>query len=174
MNLEVFEGPKHLFGKAGTVYAVDLQQQDGEVATDSETPQVALRKGVLGKCFLSVVAQCGCLGHVFGDAVVKPHLCAFEQRHVGAHVVEDRGGLEGVFDIDGALVLLGELQQMLAGFGIAGDDEGLGRFACRQVDAAAHTHDGVEGGADGAGEGAAAFDDVGMSQAASASQEFET
>ena len=47
VDLEVFEGTQQLFGESGALGTVDLQQQDGEVATDAETPQVALRHGVL-------------------------------------------------------------------------------------------------------------------------------
>ena len=88
---------------------------------------------------------------------------------VGAHVVEDRGSLEGMLDVDGALVLFGELQQVFAGLGESCDDVGLGRFAGWQVDAAPHAHDGVECGADGSRKVSVAVDDVGMVQAASTS-----
>ncbi len=47
VDLEVFEGTQQLFGETGALGTVDFQQQDGEVATDAETPQVALRHGVL-------------------------------------------------------------------------------------------------------------------------------
>ena len=47
VDLEVFEGTQQLFGESGALGTVDFQQQDGEVATDAETPQVALRHGVL-------------------------------------------------------------------------------------------------------------------------------
>ena len=38
MDLEVFEGTEQLLGKARTVGTVYFEQQDGKVATDSETP----------------------------------------------------------------------------------------------------------------------------------------
>ena len=79
-----------------------------------------------------------------------------------------------MFDVDRALVLFGELQQLFACLGEAGDDEGVAFLAGREVYAAAHAHDGVEGGANGAGEGAVVLDNVGVAQASAAAEEFET
>ena len=73
-----------------------------------------------------------------------------------------------------ALILLGELQQMLAGFGKASDDEGETLFAGSDVDSAAHAHDGVERCADGACQGAVTLNDFGVVQTASTSQELES
>ena len=109
-----------------------------------------------------MVAQRGRLSDVFGYAVVQAHLRPLEERHIGAHIVEDGGCLEGVFDVDAALVVFGEFEELLACFGEAGDDEGIHLFAGRDVHAAAHAHHGVQRGAHGAGQRTSAFDDIGM------------
>ena len=111
--------------------------------------------------------------NVFRDAVVQSHVDSLEGGQGGAHVVEHRGGLEGEVDVHGALVLPGELQQVLPAFAESCDEVGFRLFARRDMDAAAHRGDGVECGTDGRGEGAAVFDDVGVAQAASASEELE-
>ena len=77
-------------------------------------------------------------------------------------------------DVDRVLVLLGELEKLLARLGEACDEVSLGLLARLHMDAAAHAHDGVEGGAHGARKGAAAVDDVGMPQAAGAAEELHT
>ena len=123
---------------------------------------------------MTVVAQSGCLCQIFGNVVVKTHLRALEQRHSGAYVVEHRGCAEGIFHIHRTLVLLGELQQLFARFGVAGDDIGFGALSRRDMQTSAHAHNGVEGGAHGAGEGASALDDVGVLQAVAAAEEFQS
>ena len=89
------------------------------------------------------------MADVFGNAVIESHLASFEKRHAGSHVVEDGGCLEGVLNIDGALVLFGEFEQLFTGFGKAGEDVGLHLFSGRDVQSATHGHDGVQCGADG-------------------------
>ena len=173
VDLVVFEGAQHLLGEARTVQIVHFEEEDGQVAADAEAPQSALRQRVLGQKSVAPVAEGGRLGYVFGYAVVEAHLAAFEEREACAHVVEHRGRLEGVFDVGRGGVLLRELEQLLPGFGEACEYESLGALASLDVEAAAHGEYGVEGGAHSAGEGASGIDDVGVAQAAAATEEVQ-
>ena len=173
VHLVVLEGAQHLLGVAAVLHAAYLHEEDGDVAADAETPQAALREGVLRQQGVAVVAERGGLRHILGHAVVEAHLAALEEREAVAHVVEHRRRLEGVLYVGGAVILLRKLQQLLAGFGEAGEDIGLGALARRYVHAAAHAHHRVEGGAHGARQRAAALYDVGVAQAVAAPQELE-
>ena len=113
------------------------------------------------------------MGDILGDAVVEAHLAAFEEREAGAHVVEHAGRLEGVFHFGRAVVLLGELQQLLARLAKGGQDIGLHLLADRHMQSAAYTHNGVQRGADGAAQRAAALDDVGLAQAVATPEELQ-
>ena len=173
VHLVVFEGAEHLLGVAGVVHAVHFHKEYGQVAADAEAPEGVLRQRVVLQQLVAVVAEGGCLGHIFGHAAVEAHLAAFEQREAGAHVVVHRCGAEGMLHIHRVLVLHGELQQCIAALAIARKDEGFHLLAVGDVQSAAHAHDGVEGGAYGRRQGAAALDDVGMTQAVSSSEELE-
>ena len=174
MHLEVLECTQQLFGMSGALGAVYLHQQDGQVAAYAVSPQSALRKCVLGQCVLAGIAQCGGLCHVFRDAVVQPHLRPFQQRHAGPHVVKHRSGLESMLHVDVVLILLCDLQQLFARLGKPHYHKGVHLFAGRHMQSASHTHDGVEGCAHCARQCAAAFQNVGVTQAATASYEFQS
>ena len=174
MHLVVLEGTKHLFGMPAVFHAANFHEEYGHVAADAETPKAALREGILRQQGVAVVAEGGCLGHIFGHTAVEAHLAALEEGEAVAHVVEHRGRLESMLDVSGALVLLGELQQVLARFGIAGEDIGFGALVGRDMQATAHAHHGVEGSAHGAREGAAALDDVGVTETVAATEELQS
>ena len=171
MYLVVFEGAEHLLGETRLVDVVDLHEEDGVVAADAEVPQVALRELVLGQQFLPLVAEGGRLEDVFRDAVVEPHLRTFQKRHVGAHVVVNRGFLESILDVDSAGIGLKQLGNLVFRLGEAGDQEGGDGLAGGEVESATHAHDGVEGGTDGVAQRAVVVDDVGMADAAAAAEE---
>ncbi len=123
VNLEILEGAEHFLCVARFFHTVNLDKQDGEVAAYAETPEAALREGVLSQYRLSVVAEGGCLRQIFRDIVIEAHLTAFEQRHIGAHIVEYGRCGKGVFYVYGILVLFDNLQQLLTSFCIAGDNK---------------------------------------------------
>ena len=171
VDLVVFESAEEFLGESRTLHGVYFEEDDGQVAADAEAPEAALREGVPGEEVVSVVAEGGGLRHVFGQGGVELHLASLEEGEGCPHVVENGCGLEGMLHVEGRLVLPGELEQLFAGFAEGGQEEGFGFHSRLDMESATHGKDGVEGGADGAGEGAAALDDIGAAQTAATAEE---